>query len=99
MKKEAHVKFLTDPLDSRSKLKPAGVMAYEGKHACVNLIGVSPLVKLGVGPFTVRQTVLKVALSKVAKQEKTCSYNQHAFIPFALDLLHNVQKVVHNNVM
>jgi len=46
----------------------------------------------------------------VAKHEKACSDNQHAFIPFAfdtfgfllpkaIDLLHRVQKVMHNNVM
>jgi len=81
-----------------------------GKHACVDLIGVSPLVGLGVRPFTVGQTALKAASSKVAKHEKTCSDNQHAFIPFAfdtfgflapetVDLLHRVQKVLHSNVM
>jgi len=46
----------------------------------------------------------------VAKHEKTCSDNQHAFIPFdfdtfgflapeTVDLLHKVQKVMHINVM
>ena len=65
---------------------------------------------LGVGPFTVGQTVLKVASNKVAKHEKPCSDNQHAFIPFAfdtfgflapevVDFLHRVQKVTHSNVM
>jgi len=44
--------------------------------------------------------------SKMVKYEKTCSDNQHAFIPFAfdtfgflapevVDLLHRVQKVMH----
>jgi len=81
-----------------------------GKHACVDLTGVSPLVGLGVGPFTVGQAALKAASSKVAKHEKTCSDNQHALIPFAfdtfgflapevVDLLHRVQKVMHRNVM
>ena len=65
---------------------------------------------LGVGLFTVEQTTLKVASSKVAKHEKACSDNQLAFIPFAFDtfgflaledveLLHRVQKVMHSNVM
>ena len=66
---------------------------------------------LGVGPFTIGQTALKVASSKVTKHEKACSDNQHVFIPFAfdtfsflappeaVDLLHRVQKVMHNNVM
>jgi hypothetical protein len=46
----------------------------------------------------------------MAKHEKACSDNQHAFIPFAfdtfgflaseaIDLLHRVQKVMHSNVM
>jgi len=79
-------------------------------YACVDLTEVSPLVGLGVGPFTVGHATLKAASSKVAKHEKTCSNNQHAFIPFAFntfgflapkaaDLLHRVQKVMHNNVI
>jgi len=77
-----------------------------GKHACVVLTGVSPHVGLGVGSFTVEQAALKFASSKVAKHEKACHDNQHAFIPFAfdtfgflareaVDLLHRVQKVMH----
>jgi hypothetical protein len=82
------VNFLTDPLDRRSTLRPADVMVYRwvgGKHACVDLTGVSPLVGLGVAAFTVGQTALKAASSKVAKHEKACSDNQHVFIPFAFD--------------
>jgi len=48
--------FLTDPLDRRSTLRLADVMVYGwegGKHACVDLSWVSPLVGLGVGTFTV----------------------------------------------
>jgi len=81
-----------------------------GKHACVNLTRVLPLVGLGVGVLTVVQAALKAASSKVVKHEKACSYNQHVFIPFvfdtsgflapeAVDLLHRVQRVMHNNVM
>jgi len=113
VKKEVPANFLTDPLDRRSTLRPADVMVYGWvgeKHVCVDLTGVSPLVGLGVGPFTVGHTALKAASSKVAKHEKTCSDNQHAFIPFAfdtfgflapeaVDLLHRVQKVMHSNVM
>jgi len=87
-----------------------GVRMVGGKLACVNLTGVSPLVGLGVRPFIVGQTALKAASSKVAKHEKTCSDNQHAFITFAfdtfsflapevVDLLHRVQKVMHSNIM
>ena len=76
----------------------------------MDLIGVSPLVGLGVGAFTVGQAALKAASSKVAKHEKACSDNQHAFTPFAfdtfgflaseaVDLLHRVQRVMHSNVM
>jgi hypothetical protein len=81
-----------------------------GKHACVDLTEVSPLVGLRVGAFMVGQTALKAAPNKVAKHEKACSDNQHAFIPFAFDtfrflapegvnLLHRVQRVMHSNVM
>jgi len=42
-------------------------------------------VGLGVGPFTVGQAALEAASSKVAKHEKACFDNQHAFIPFAFD--------------
>jgi len=112
VKKDAPVNFLTDTLDRRSTLRPADVMVYGwvgGKHACVDLTGVSPLVRLGVGSFTVGQIALKTASSKVAKHEKACSDNQHVFISFAfdtfgflapdtVDLLHRVQKVMHSNV-
>jgi len=53
------VNFLTDPLDRRSTLRPADVIVYGwvgGKHACVDLTGVSSLVGLGVRPFTVGHT-------------------------------------------
>jgi hypothetical protein len=56
VKKEAPVNFLIDPLDRRPTLRFADVMVHEwvgGKHACVNLIGVSPLVRLRVGALTV----------------------------------------------
>jgi len=113
VKKEVRMNFLTDPLDRRSTLRPADMMVYGwvgGKHACVDLTGVSPLVGLGVGPFTVGQAALKAASSKVAEHEKACSDNQHVFIPFAFDtfgflapeaveLLHRVQKVMHSHVM
>ena len=80
--------FLTDPLNRRSTLRPTDVMVYgcvEEKHACVDLTGVSPLVGLGVVPFTIGQT-LKAASNKMAKHEKAGSDNQDAFIPFAFTL-------------
>nr|GEW51536.1 auxilin-like protein [Tanacetum cinerariifolium] len=48
-KKEAPVNFLTDPSDRRSTLRPADVLVFGwigGKHVCVDLTGVSPLVGL-----------------------------------------------------
>jgi hypothetical protein len=80
------------------------------KHACVDLTGVLLLVGLRARTFTVGQAALKAALCKVAKHEKTCSDNQHAFIPFAFDtfgflapeaasLLQRVQKVMNSNVV
>jgi len=76
----------------------------------VDLIGVSPVVELAVGAFTVGQAALKSSSSKVAKYEKACSNNQHVFISFAfdtfgfparevVDLLHRIERVLHNNVM
>ncbi len=113
VKKEAPVNFLTDPLEGRSTLRPADVLVFGwvgGKHACVDLTGVSPLVGLRTGTFTVGEAALKAASSKVAKHEKACSDNQHAFIPFAfdtfgflapeaVDLLERVQRVMHSNIV
>ncbi|KAK2402907.1 hypothetical protein QL285_052393 [Trifolium repens] len=113
VKKEAPVNFLTDPLEGRSTLRPADVLVYGwvgGKHACVDLTGVSPLVGLTTGDFTVGQAALKAASSKVAKHERACSENQHVFIPFAFDtfgflapeavnVLKRVQRVMHSNVV
>ncbi|GJT14286.1 hypothetical protein Tco_0861328 [Tanacetum coccineum] len=51
-KKEARVNFLTDSSDGRSTLRPAGVLVFGwvgGKHACVDLTGGSPLVRLSSG--------------------------------------------------
>jgi len=51
------VNFLTDSPDRRSTLRLADFMVYEwvgGKHACVDLTEVSPLVGLGVRAVTVR---------------------------------------------
>jgi len=81
-----------------------------GKHACVDVTEVLPLVGLRVGPFTVGHTTIKYASSKMVKHEKTCSDIQHAFIPFAfdtygfstpevVDLLHRVQRIIHYNIM
>ena len=81
-----------------------------GKHACVDVTEVLPFVGLRVGPFTVGHTTIKYASSKMVKHEKTCSDIQHAFIPFAfdtygfstpevVDLLHRVQRIIHNNIM
>ncbi|KAJ0481756.1 putative exostosin [Helianthus annuus] len=72
-KKEAPVNFLTDPLEGRSTLRPADILVFGwegGKHACVDLTGVSPLVGLKDKGFVVGQAVLKAEASKVAKHEK-----------------------------
>ena len=56
-----------------------------GKHACVDLTGVFPLVGLGSRGFTAGQAALKAASGKMTKHEKACIENQHVFIPFAFD--------------
>ncbi|GJU04921.1 hypothetical protein Tco_1121351 [Tanacetum coccineum] len=110
VKKEAPVNFLTDPSDGRSTLRPVVFGWVGGKHACVDLTGVSPLVGLSSQGFTVGQAALKAASCKVAKHEKACIENQHVFIPFAFDtfgflapeaveLLTRVQRVMNSNVM
>ncbi|GJU74313.1 hypothetical protein Tco_1265718 [Tanacetum coccineum] len=112
-KKEAPVNFLSDPSDGRSTLRPADVLVFGwvgGKHACVDLTGVSTLVGLSSRSFTAGQAALKAASGKVTKHEKACIDNQHVFIPFAFDtfgflapeaveLLSRVQRVMHSNVM
>ena len=82
--------FLADPLDIRSTLMFVDDIVYEwvgGKHACVDLIGVSPLVRLGIGALTVGQAALKGASSKVYKHEKAFSHNQHVLYHLLLTLL------------
>ncbi|GJT61992.1 pyruvate kinase 1, cytosolic-like protein [Tanacetum coccineum] len=56
-----------------------------GKHACVDLIGVSPLVGLSSRGFTVGHAALKAASCKVTKHEKACIENQDVFILLAFD--------------
>ncbi|MFS7982277.1 hypothetical protein Hanom_Chr10g00960921 [Helianthus anomalus] len=103
----------TDPLEGRSTLRPAVILVFGwvgGKHACVDLTGVSPLVGLGSSAFTVGQVALKASSGKVIKHEKACLDNQHVLIPFAfdtfgflapeaVDLLSRVQRVMHSNDM
>ncbi|GKC21173.1 hypothetical protein Tco_1023323 [Tanacetum coccineum] len=110
-KKEAPMNFLTGPLKGRSTLRPADILVFGwagGKHACVDLTGVSPLVGLRDNEFVAGQAALKAESSKVAKHEKACLENQHVFIPFAFDtfgfpapeadeFLTRVQRVVQSN--
>ncbi|KAL8249841.1 hypothetical protein R6Q59_006709, partial [Mikania micrantha] len=85
-------------------LKRAGISAK--KEAPVNFLS-DPCEGRDTG-FVARQAVLKAELGKIAKHEKACAENQHAFIPFALDtfgslapdaatFLKKVQQVVHSN--
>ncbi|MFS7958880.1 hypothetical protein Hanom_Chr08g00683981 [Helianthus anomalus] len=80
----------------------------EGKHACVDLTGVSPLDGLKESRFVAGHAIRKAESKKVDKHTKACADNQHAFVPFAFDtfgslapeairLLTRVQKVVHGN--
>lgn len=94
--------LLTNPLNRRSTIRHVDVMVY--------LIGVSPLMELGVRAFTVGHASLKDVSRKVVKHEKASTDNQHVFISFAfdtfgfltlgvVDLLHRVQRDMHNNVI
>ena len=88
VKKEAPVNFLTDQHDGRSTLRSADILVFGwigGKHACVDLTGVSPLFGLGSGGFTAGHAALKAAACKVVKHENACIANQHVFVPFAFD--------------
>lgn len=74
MKKEAHATFLTDPHEKRSTFRPTNILVYEwvgGKHVCVDLTGVSPLVGPRIRGFTMEQTVLKTISNRMVKHEKT----------------------------
>ena len=110
-KKEALVNFLTDPLDGRSTLRPADILVFGwegGKHVCVDLTGVSPLVGLRDHGFVAGHAITKAEAGKVAKHEKACLENQHVFVPFAFDtfgalgpdavrFLKRVQQIVSSN--
>jgi hypothetical protein len=72
-KERGTCELLTDPQEGRSILRLTNVLVHGwvgGKHACVDLTGVFPLVGLGTRDFTVGQTSLKVALSNVAKKHE-----------------------------
>ncbi|GJU45529.1 zf-CCHC domain-containing protein [Tanacetum coccineum] len=69
-KKEGPVNFLTDPLEGRSTLRPADILVFGwagGKHACVDLTGVSPFVGIRDNGFVVGQVALKAESSNFAK--------------------------------
>lgn len=68
------------------------------------------MVGVRTGGFTMSQATLKVASNEAAKHTKTCSNNQHTFIPFAfdtldflvietVDLIEKIQRLIHNNVI
>ena len=104
--------FLLDPAEGRSTLRPADLLVFGwagGKHACVDLTGVSPLVGLRDNGFVVGQAVRKAEAKKVEKHAKACEENQHVFVPLAFDtfgslapeairFLTRVQRVIHSNV-
>ncbi|GJV06054.1 hypothetical protein Tco_1343710 [Tanacetum coccineum] len=65
-----HCKELPDPLEGRSTLRPADILVFGwagGKHACVDLTGVSPLVRLRDNGFVAGQAALKAKLLNTRK--------------------------------
>ncbi|KAL8263348.1 hypothetical protein R6Q59_024697 [Mikania micrantha] len=72
----------------RSTPRPVDILVFgweRGKHSCVDLTGVSPLVGLRDTGFVAGQVVLKAESGKVAKHENACLENQNVFTPFAFD--------------
>ncbi|GJR88096.1 hypothetical protein Tco_0212107 [Tanacetum coccineum] len=92
VKKEAPVNFLTDPSDGRSTLRPADVLVFGwvgGKHACVDLTGVSPLVGLSSRDFTVGQAALKAASCKAVEllTKVQCVMNSTVMTPRSINVV------------
>lgn len=56
-----------------------------GKNPCVNLIGVSPFIKLKTVDFTVGQITLKTSSIKMVKHKKIYFDSQYVFMPFAFN--------------
>ncbi|KAF5762881.1 hypothetical protein HanXRQr2_Chr15g0673831 [Helianthus annuus] len=84
-KKKAHVNFLTNPMEGRFALQPADLQVLgwvRGKHVCMDLTGVSPLVGLRETGFLAGQAARKAKSKKVDKHVKACAENQHVFVPF-----------------
>ena len=72
--------FLTDPLEGRGEVYSTAcrylVFGWEGgKHSCVDLTGVSPLVGMRDTGFVSGQATLKAESGKVAKHGKACLEN------------------------
>ncbi|KAJ0834466.1 hypothetical protein HanRHA438_Chr16g0743911 [Helianthus annuus] len=86
-KKEAPVNFLTDRMEGRSTLRLADLLVFgwaRGKHACVDLMGVSPLVDLKENGFVAGQAARKAESKKVDKHAKACAENQYVLSLFPL---------------
>ncbi|MFS7991353.1 hypothetical protein Hanom_Chr12g01069781 [Helianthus anomalus] len=61
-KKESPLNFLMDPMEGRSTLRPTDLLVFGwamGKHACVNLTRVSPLVGPRENGFVAGQATRK----------------------------------------
>ncbi|KAL8258412.1 hypothetical protein R6Q59_030453 [Mikania micrantha] len=81
-------------MEGRSTLRPADLLVFGwagGKHACVDLTGVSPLVGLRENGFVAGQAARKAESKKVDKHAKACAENQHIFVPFAYFWLPSVR--------
>jgi hypothetical protein len=75
--------FSNRPTGGRSTLRSADVLVYEwveGRHACMDLTEVSPLVGLTTKGFAVGHAPFKAASSRLVNHERARSDNQHVFI-------------------
>lgn len=110
MNKEAPLNFLIDSYEGILTLRSINVLVHgwiEERNACLKFTMVSLSVGPGTEGFTIGHATLKIALSKVAKHEKSCFDNQHAFISLAFDTfdflepeaLNLLQKVQRHNIV
>ncbi|MFS7923430.1 putative PGR5-like protein [Helianthus anomalus] len=96
-KKEPPVNFLTDPIEGRSTLRPADLLVFGwagGKHACVDLTGVSPLAGLRESGFVAGQAIRKAESKKAFYYEGKAIMSNEEFDNLKEELMWEGSSVV-----